>query len=93
MNWNYRGRQRRNEVAAGSSIEAGTYNWASKRLFVDVMGEYSLGRRLAAFANIRNLRGAPEDMEIAGPSTPPHAQFRSRQEYGVLWTFGLRGTF
>jgi TonB-dependent receptor len=93
VNWNYRGRQRRAEVAAGSSIGAGTYNWASKRLFVDVMGEYALRRGLAVFANIRNLRGAPEDMEIAGPSTPPHSQFRSRQEYGVLWTFGLRGSF
>ncbi len=93
VNWNYRGRQRRAEVAAGSSIEPGTYNWASKRLFVDVMGDVRLWRQVSAFANIRNLRGAPEDMEIAGPSTPPHAQFRSRQEYGVLWTFGLRGTF
>jgi TonB-dependent receptor len=93
VNWNYRGRQRRAEVAAGPSIEPGTYNWASKRLFVDVMGDVKLSRHLALFANIRNLGGAPEDMEIAGPSTPPHAQFRSRQEYGVLWTFGLRGTF
>jgi hypothetical protein len=29
LNWNYRGRNRRGLVAAGSSIEPGTYNWGS----------------------------------------------------------------
>ena len=34
-----------------------------------------------------------DDVEIHGPSTPAHAQFRSRLDFGSLWTFGLRGTF
>lgn len=93
VNWSYRSRQRRAEVAAASSIEPGTYNWIDERLFVDVMGEYYLWKRVAVFANFRNLLGAPENLQVAGPSTPEHARFRSRQEYGVLWTFGVRGTF
>ncbi|MBE7537819.1 MAG: carboxypeptidase regulatory-like domain-containing protein [Opitutaceae bacterium] len=93
VNWSYRTRQRRAPVAAAPSIEPGMYNWIGERLFVDVMGEYHLWKRISAFANFRNLLGVPENLEIAGPSTPDHARFRSRQEYGVLWTFGLRGRF
>jgi TonB-dependent receptor len=93
INWNYRGRQRRGVVASGASIEPGTYNWGAKRLYTDVSGEYNLSRRLALFANLRNIGDTTEDMEVAGPSTPPHAQFRQRLDFGSLWTFGLKGTF
>ncbi len=93
MHWNYRGRQRRGIVAAGTSIAANTYNWGSKRLYIDVLGEYNLSRRFALFANLRNLNDATEDFEIAGPSTPAHAQFRQRTDFGALWTFGLKGRF
>ena len=93
MHWNYRGRQRRGIVAAGTSIAPGTYNWGSKRLYIDVLGEYNLSRRFALFANLRNINDATEDFEIAGPSTPAHAQFRQRTDFGALWTFGLKGRF
>jgi len=93
VNWNYRSRQRRNEVAVGPGIEPGTYNWGLKRLSIDVLGEYYLTRRFALFANLRNIGDAAEDFEIAGPNTPPHAQFRSRLAFGSLWTFGIKGTF
>ena len=93
INWNYRGRQRRGIVATGPSIEPGTYNWGSKRLYIDVSAEYSLTRRIALFTNLRNIGDATEDTEIHGPNTPAHAQFRSRLDFGSLWTFGLKGTF
>ncbi len=92
-NWNYRGRQRRGEVANGSSIEPGTYNWGSKRLSVDVIGEYYFRKRFAVFANLRNVTDATFDTKIYGPSTPAHANFRQRIDYGSLWTFGVKGTF
>ncbi len=93
VNWNYRGRQRRGVVAAGPSIEPGTYNWGSKRLYIDVLGEYNFQKRFAVFANLRNVGDATEDAEIYGPSTPKHARFRQRLDYGALWTFGVKGTF
>ncbi|MFM9030828.1 MAG: hypothetical protein ACKOTF_09125, partial [Opitutaceae bacterium] len=93
VNWNYRGRQRRGLAGSGASIEPGTYNWGSKRLYVDVSGEYSLTRRVALFANLRNIGDATEDQQIAGPSTPAHARFRQRLDFGSLWTLGLKGTF
>ena len=93
VNWNYRGRHRREEVAAATGIEPGTYSWFSKRLALDLMGEYRLGKRVWAFANLRNIGDEPDDIEVAGPSTPAEAQFRRRQDFGSLWSFGVRTTF
>jgi outer membrane receptor protein involved in Fe transport len=92
-NWNYRGTQRRGIVAAGRSIEANTYNWGSKRLYIDLTGEYNFLKRYTVFANMRNIGDATEDFKIYGPSTPSYARFRSRTDYGSAWTFGVRGTF
>jgi hypothetical protein len=92
-NWNYSGRARQSIVAAGRSIEPGTYTWGSKRLIVDLSGECLVYKRWSVFMNLSNFTDEPIDIEIAGPSTPEHAQFRSRTQYGAQWTFGLKTTF
>ena len=92
-NWNYQGKRRLAEVATARGIEPGTFNWRLKRLNLDVQGEYSFLKRFSVFANLRNVGNATEDFEISGPSTPPHAQFRRREDYGASWTFGIKGTF
>ena len=93
VNGSYQGRARQGAVGAGLGIEPGTYNWASKRSFVDLLGEYYFLKKFAVFFNVRNVRNMPEDFEIEGPNTPAHAQFRSREQAGALWTLGIRGTF
>ena len=94
MNWNYRGRRRGSPIAESPrSIEPGTFNWISKRLYVDVSGEVSLTRRIQLFGSLRNVGDATEDSQRWGPSTPAHARFRSREDFGSLWTFGVKGTF
>ncbi len=92
LNWNYLGRQRRGAVT-GRSLEPGTFNWGSKRSYIDLTGEYSLRRHFAVFANLRNLNDPTDDVEIHGPSTPAEAQFRQRAEFGSLWTLGVKATF
>lgn len=92
-NWNYRGRQRENPVAESTSIGPGTYNWTAKRYSYDLLGEYQLTKRLALFANFRNVNDAPLTREIAGPQTPAHAYLDQNVEYGALWTFGIKGAF
>lgn len=93
VNWNYRGRNRQELVAEGRSIGPGTYNWGTPRLYVDILGEYYFWRRLALFANLRNIGAVEQDTEIYGPSTPPVARLRARLDSGSLWTFGVKGTF
>jgi TonB-dependent receptor len=92
VNWNYRGRQR-NAAVTGVGIEPGTFNYSSKRLYVDVLGEYYFWKRVGLFVNLRNIGDATEDTEILGRSTPEHAQFRQRIDYASLWTIGVKGTW
>ncbi|MDO8544789.1 MAG: carboxypeptidase regulatory-like domain-containing protein [Opitutaceae bacterium] len=92
LNWNYLGRQRRGLVT-GRGIGPNTFIWGSKRSYIDLTGEYSISRNLALFANLRNINDPTDDQETAGPETPAHAQFRQRQDFGSLWTVGLKGRF
>jgi outer membrane receptor for ferrienterochelin and colicin len=92
-NWNYRGRQR-GAAVTGRSIEPGTYNWNAKQLYVDLQADYHLSRKMSLFVAVRNFGdSAPTDQKIYGPSTPAHANFRSREEVGALITFGVKGTY
>ncbi|MBI5767020.1 MAG: TonB-dependent receptor [Verrucomicrobia bacterium] len=94
MNWNYRGVRRGALIAASPrSIEPNTFTYASKRLYIDLSGEYKLTRTLWLFGSMRNLNDATEDTKRYGPSTPAHARFLSREDFGSLWTVGLKGTF
>ncbi len=92
VNWNYRGRQR-NAAVTPVGVEPGTFNYSSKRLYIDVLGEYYFYKRIALFVNLRNIGDATEDTEIYGPNTPEHAQFRQRIDYASLWTIGVKGTW
>ena len=91
--WNWAGRARRGLVAAGRSIEPGAYNWSSDRTLLDVSGEFTLRRNTALYFNLTNLRDAPADIEVAGPSTPGFARLSQRQTFGSLWTFGVKSSF
>ncbi len=92
MNWNYRVPQRRGLIGVGRSIEPNTYNWGSKRLYLDVTLDYNLSRRFTLFGSMRNIHDQTEDSKIYGPNTPDYAKFRQRTGYGSAWTFGLRGS-
>ncbi|MBL9189448.1 MAG: carboxypeptidase regulatory-like domain-containing protein [Opitutaceae bacterium] len=92
-NWNYRSHQRRAAIAAGQSIEPGTFTYWSKRLYVDLNAELYFYKRFALFASLRNIGDAPDDIQVYGPSTPEHAQFRQRVAFGSLWSIGIKGTF
>ncbi len=89
VNANHRGRTRLNAVTAGASIEPGTFNWQPPSTFVDVIGEYNLGKNLSIYANLRNVTDQGATSEIYGPSTPRNARFYQTTKYGSLWTFGI----
>jgi len=89
VNANHRGRTRLNAVAAGASIEPGTFNWQPPSTFVDVIGEYTVRKNLSIYANLRNVTDQGATTEIYGPSTPRNARFFQTTKYGSLWTFGV----
>jgi hypothetical protein len=92
VNWNYRGRQR-GAAVNGRSIGPGTFNWDPVRVYMDVSAEYTVGRKFALFAKLRNVRNQTEDSEVSGPATPAYATFLDREDFAALWTFGIKGSF
>jgi TonB-dependent receptor len=92
FNCSFRDDQRTN-MPTGNSIEPGTFVYTPARNTIDVLGEYHFWRRLALFANLRNIGDVPNEEAAEGPSTPAHAKLRYRERYGSLWTFGVKGTF
>jgi len=91
-NWNYRSPARLG-VITGRGIEPGTYEWRSKKMLLDLYGDYLITRRISLFASLRNVGSTPEDVKRFGPNTPSIARFRQRQDYGSAWIFGAKGTF
>lgn len=77
----------------GASIEPGTFVYTPARNTIDVIGEYTIWKTVAVFANLRNIGDVPNEESAEGPSTPAVAKLRFRERYGSLWTFGLKGTF
>jgi iron complex outermembrane recepter protein len=92
MNWSHQGRNRLGE-RTGNSIGPGTWTFQSSRMFLDILGEFALTPRFGVYFTLRNVGDTPDQREVEGPETPPHAQFRSREQAGSLWTFGVKGTF
>ena len=92
VNSSYRAEQNKG-FATGASIEPGTFNYTPARNTIDVLGEYTVWRRVAVFMNLRNVTDIPNEDAYSGPNTPAHAKLRMRERYGALWMFGVKGMF
>ncbi len=93
LNWNYRSRLRLAKIADGRSIDPDTYNWSSSRLYLNVAAEVQVRKNWSLFANLRNVTAVTEDLETTNASTPVHSQLRSRDDFGSLWSLGVKATF
>ncbi len=91
--WNYQSRARRGLIAAGRSIEPGTYNWGGSRLLTDFGGEYVLRKRTALFFNVSNFYNSPTQAEIAGPNTPSFARLSQHEVFTPNWMIGVKSSF
>lgn len=92
VGWNHTAR-RRGAIVTGRGIEEGTYSWVAPRLYTDVEVQYFLTKHLSVYANLRNICDEPQDGETFGPNTPDYARFRTRSQFGSLWTIGVNGRF
>jgi iron complex outermembrane receptor protein len=92
LNWNYRGRQRLGAVT-GVNVPAGSYQFRSPRLSLDVSAELRVTKGIAVFANLRNLTDAPWATEVYGPATPAYARGTGWNRFGAQGIFGVKGSF
>ena len=97
VNWNYRGRQRLlaqtityNGVA---HTDNGFYEYYKPRIYTDINFDYRYTDKLGFFLNARNLTNVAQDIQRYGPTSPSYSRTYRREEFGVQYTLGLKGTF
>ncbi|NDB18737.1 MAG: hypothetical protein EB027_05695, partial [Actinobacteria bacterium] len=66
LNWNYRSLIRQGAIS-GRGIEPGSYNYDASRLYLDINGDYQLGRHVSLFASFRNVNNVTDNGYAYGP--------------------------
>jgi TonB-dependent receptor len=89
LNFNYRGRQR----AGIQTFAPGAYEYFKPRIYIDANFEYRYSKRFGLFVNARNLTNVAQDIQRYGPTTPSWSRTYRREEFGVQYTVGTKGSF
>jgi len=92
LNWNYRGRQKVG-AQTGVGVPPGTFRYFAARLYLDANLEVRLFKHLSFFTSARNLTNEPQDDERFAPQTPGYARLFRREQFGVQYAIGVKGTF
>ncbi len=97
VNWNYRGRQR---LLAQSitynglaHTDNGFYDYFKPRIYTDINFNYRFTSLVGVFVNARNLTNVAQDAQRYGPGSPSWSRTYRREEFGVQYTVGVKGTF
>ncbi len=92
-NWNHLGRMPQGLRAIGANTEQETRNYRAPRTTLDINIEFRLTRRIAFFANVRNLTDVPWRYDAYGPNTPDYARSTRWAQYGANILVGVKGSF
>jgi TonB-dependent receptor len=98
VNFNYRGRQRLGAqtvtINGVARNDLGYYDYFKPRVYTDVNFEYRFSGKLGLFLNARNLTNVAQDIQRYAPVvTPSWSRTYRREEFGVQYTLGIKGTF
>jgi hypothetical protein len=105
VNWNYRGRQRLTQqtitygtIVNGAPVSAGHtdlgyFDYFKPRIYTDVNFNYRFTNSVGLFVNARNLTNVAQDAQRYGPTSPSYSRTYRREEFGVQYTLGIKGTF
>jgi TonB-dependent receptor len=86
--WNYRGKQKRGEVAAVDGFE-----YQTPRITLDLNLEYTMRRNLSLYATASNVFNNYDTWLRYGDLTPNYAKHYEIRGNGVQITAGIKGTF
>jgi hypothetical protein len=78
-------------VAEARGIAPGTYRWAARQIYYNIAGEYYMYKQTALYFSFNSP--VMNQFETSNPSTPDYAQLVSRQQWGGLWTLGVKTAF
>ncbi|MBI5769911.1 MAG: TonB-dependent receptor [Verrucomicrobia bacterium] len=98
VNFNYRGRQRLGAqtvtINGVARNDLGYYDYFKPRVYIDANFEYRYSPKLGVFLNARNLTNVAQDIQRYAPViTPSWSRTYRREEFGVQYTVGIKGTF
>lgn len=85
--WNYRGQQRRSQVAGVG------FEYMKARVTLDMNVEYQLRKNLFLYATGQNVLNKYDVLQRYGPVTPAYAKNYEIVGHGVQLTLGIKGTF
>ena len=97
VNWNYRGRQRLNQQTitynGTARSDLGYFEYFKPRIYTDVNFNYRVSNLIGLFLNARNLTNVAQDIQRYGPVSPSWSRTYRREEFGVQYTVGVKGSF
>jgi len=99
-NVNFRGRQKGTSAtapAAQTGAQYGTttgfFEYYQPRYNLDLSAEYKLNKNFTFFVSGRNVLNKEQVIERFNPDTPGYARGFRWEEFGVNYSFGIKGTF
>jgi TonB-dependent receptor len=97
VNWNYRGRQRLAQQSITynglAHTDEGFFDYFKPRIYTDINFNYRFSNLIGLFVNARNLTNVAQDAQRYGPVSPSWSRTYRREEFGVQYTVGVKGTF
>ncbi len=99
-NLNFRGRQK-GTTATAAAIQTGAqygtttgfFEYYAPRWNLDLSAEYQLNKHFTFFVAGRNVLNKEQVIERFNPDTPGYARGFRWEEFGVNYSFGIKGTF
>ena len=88
--WNYRGLD---QLTAVPAFGADGFGYIQARTTVDLSFNFQLSRRLTFSASANNLFNTPQVALRYGSETPAYARQFNTRDFGVVFAFGIKGTF
>ena len=79
--------------AAAARTSDGFYGYFKPRIYTDVNFAYRYNDKVGLFINARNLTNVIQDAQTYGPTSPAWSRTNMRQEFGVQYTVGIKGSF
>jgi hypothetical protein len=73
--------------------DEGFFDYFKPRVYTDVNFNYRYTNLVGFFLNARNLTNVAQDAQRYGPVSPSWSRTYRREEFGVQYTIGVKGSF
>ena len=90
VKWNYRGKELESGVLA---FDPSGREFFKALTVVEIELDYRLTHNFGFFFSGRNITNVTQDLTFEDPATPAYAKLDRREDFGAIWTLGVKGQF